>query len=230
MENLSEGNAEKLLEGQNLDVHDADDISFEETINIDDIQRQLSEHMGESIGPDESEIAQEPEIESELKSESDPEQIDPVIIEETPVYDDDAVTDELKNEIEQNILIPLANKAEIDSSAKKYVIYIDPDNVDFMENLSVTEKKDMINKILREQSEVMQKKKKNAEKRKFLQHSIVATITFIIGFPLMFYGVNKAMEVTISNYKLAKDNFSRLYKDQGKVKQSDPYADSQIKY
>lgn len=119
---------------------------------------------------------------------------------------------------------------KVDSDAKKYVIYVDPDNIDFMENLSVNERKAIINKILKEQNAFGIKAKELAKRKKFLTHAILACITFIVFFPLMFIGVNKSLMATINNYGQAKENFRKLYKEQGKIKMRVPGQVENIKY
>ena len=115
-------------------------------------------------------------------------------------------------------------------TAKKYVIYVDSGNIDFMENLSVNERKEIINKILQEQNTLSIKTKELNEKRKYLQHAIVACFTFIICFPIMFIIVNKSIEASMTNYQQAKQNVMKLYKKQGKIQMNDPEAVKNIKY
>lgn len=117
---------------------------------------------------------------------------------------------------------PETVRLQIGAKDKKYVVYINQDNIDFMENLSAEERKEMINKILKEQNAAMRKKKAVEAKARLIKHVILACLTFVIGFPLMFLVVNKAMELTMQNFKEAKSNFSKLYQQQGKVKKLDP--------
>jgi len=106
----------------------------------------------------------------------------------------------------------------ISSNSKKYVIYIESYNIDFIESLSINERKMLINKSLREQNEALLASKKAQEKKNFLIHLSIAVVTFIIGFPIIFFIVNKSMEITITNYNIAKTHFSNLYKEHGKIK------------
>lgn len=103
-------------------------------------------------------------------------------------------------------------------TSKKYVIYIDSENIDFIENLSIDERKEIINKILKEQNEISIKTKEYNSKAKYIKHVLVACLTFLIGFPLMFIIVNKSLESSMDNYQQAKQNVSKLYKDHGKIK------------
>lgn len=102
-------------------------------------------------------------------------------------------------------------------TSKKYVVYVDSENIDFMENLTIDERKELINKILKEQNEVTIQTKELTKKSKILKHAILAVITFLIGFPIMFIVVNKSFEASITNYQQAKQNVARLYKQGGKI-------------
>lgn len=114
--------------------------------------------------------------------------------------------------VEEETLSPIA------VNSKKYVIYVDPYNVDYIDSLSINERRVVINKVLREQNEMSIEARDFQKKKQFLVHLVIALITFIISFPLLFYCVNKSMEFTITNYNYAKQNITRLYKPGGKIK------------
>jgi hypothetical protein len=118
----------------------------------------------------------------------------------------------------------------LESDIKKYVIYIDIENVSFMESLSKDERKNIINKILREQNELSIKTKKENARKKFINHTIFAIVIFIIFFPILFVYINKATQISIDNYKQAKKNFSKLYKEHGKIKMKNENTIKSIKY
>lgn len=211
MDNFSQEKDEKELVHE---VPESDDIEFEEVVDIDEIQKKLQKQLDEEVYP---------------KNDSEP-QIKEFSDEETEDVEDEA-EDELdvedqeievinKEEVKAKSTASILAKPtmEVDPNAKKYVIYIDSDNVNFIESLSINDRRLVINKILRDECETIVLKKKNEKKQKFIRHAIVATITFVIGFPLMFYSVNKAMELTLDNYQQAKENFSKLYKEKGKIK------------
>lgn len=162
-----------------------EDIQFEESIDIDAIQRQLQESIEKGDLPTESE-------DNKIKE---------------PLF-----------EIKKDEQRQLVSKSQTEVGSKKYVIYINRDNIDFMENLSVDERKDLINKVLKEQNEISVQRKAIAEKRNLIIHVSIAVITFIIFMPLLFLGVKKASEVTITNYHQTKKNITKLYKEQGKIK------------
>lgn len=125
---------------------------------------------------------------------------------------------------------PSIDESEKDSDSKKYVIYIDSDNINYMENLSVNERKQIINKILKEQNELDIKTRELNARKRFLKHALLACFTFIIGLPIMFIAVNKAVEITIDNYQFAKANFMKLYKEKGKIKMEESGYIKNVKY
>jgi hypothetical protein len=183
LDNFEEKELEEQSFEENKNTDENEDIKFEETIDINELQKQLQE-----------------KIERE-KSGIEPE-------------------DDSKN----NEFPALINKTVVpknhDQRSKKYVIYINPDNVDYMENLSIDERRDMINKILKEQNEESIKQKTLEARKRLVANVFLSCITFVIFFPLLFLLVNKATETSINNYNQAKGNFVKLYRAQGKIKEA----------
>lgn len=167
----------------------ADDIQFEDVFNIDELHKQLKqEATTDNLGEQFS------DVEKTLEA----------AISQSPL-----VTSQ-----EKNIITPV----KIDANIKKYVVYVDSDNVDYMESLSINERKDVINKVLREQNLISEKQKALRRKSKFLSHLILAVLTFIVCFPILFIVVNKAAKISLENYTGARENISKLYKERGKIK------------
>jgi len=217
--NFSQEDGEKELVQETLEVdmlvsqqegsHEGSDIEFDEIVDIDAIQKQLKEQMVE--------LGDAPESKMEGVSED-------------PILSVQSFEDELEEKMAETFAIVKKDSAEIDSNAKKYVVYIDPDNIAFMENLSVDDRKSIINKILKEQNEQVYLRKKAKERTQFITNIIIITITVIVFFPIMFWGVNKAMEISIANYQTSKENFVRLYKAKGKIKPVSDTAPDDFKY
>lgn len=210
--------AEIGVDQQSFEIGEIADIQFEEIVDIDAIQKKLQKKINEdNLNEKLPEVAEVTPLELDSESKLEPDELGDV-------------SKEMEAVGKKMASIVAASKAEVDPNAKKYVIYIDSDNIDFTENLSPSERRAIVNKILREQNGVLVKKKELEKTQRFLRHALVATITFIIGFPIMFYCVNKATQATIDNYKQAKADFSRLYKEQGKVKQVGSSAAEKFKY
>ena len=130
----------------------------------------------------------------------------------------DRVNEALESAIAASPLAQYSPTVTQDSSTKKYVIYVESDNVDYMENLSANERKEVVNKILRDQNKLSEKERNFRQKIRFVSHLTLSVLTFIICFPLLFVLVNKAAKISIENYTNAKTNISKLYKEQGKIK------------
>ncbi len=99
----------------------------------------------------------------------------------------------------------------------KYVIYIDPQNVDFIENLTVKERKNLIKKVLKEQGDIAITKQRFKVINMVVKHAIVAVLTLAISVPVIYYAINASLEATINNYRSSQQNFQVLYKENGKI-------------
>lgn len=99
----------------------------------------------------------------------------------------------------------------------KYVIYIDPQNVDFIESLTVKERKNLINKVLREQDNIAITKQRFYILQTVIKHAIIAILTISISVPIVYYTINASLEATINNYRRSQNIFQTLYKENGKI-------------
>ncbi len=99
----------------------------------------------------------------------------------------------------------------------KYVIYIDPQNVDFIDGLTVKERKNLINKILREQDDIAITKKRFRIINTVIKHAVVAILTVTISIPIIYWTINASLEATINNYRHSQSVFQTLYKENGKI-------------
>lgn len=142
------------------------------------------------------------------------------------IYEDDPdieSSQDVNTVIDKQAAIIAEKKAKLPArvhsiTSRKYVIYVDSENIDFMENLTIDERKEVINRVLKEQHELSIQNKEFRKRKKQLNHALIACFTFIIGFPIMFILVNKSIEASLTNYQQAKQNVSKLYKEGGKVK------------
>ncbi len=100
----------------------------------------------------------------------------------------------------------------------KYVVYIDPENTDFMESLTVKERKNLINRILREQDDVALTKRRLRLVQAIIKHAIVAIVTIAIAIPVVYWTINASLEASINNYRRSQTIFKTLYKEKGKIK------------
>ena len=105
----------------------------------------------------------------------------------------------------------------------KYVIYIEPENTEFIESLTVKERKNLINRLLREQDDIAITKRRLSIIQAFIKHSIIAIITIAISIPIVYYTVNASLEASINNYRRSKAIFKTLYKEKGKIRKINKY-------
>lgn len=110
----------------------------------------------------------------------------------------------------------------IDDNVKysKYVIYIDPENTEFIESLTVKERKNLINKILREQDDIAITKRRLNIIQTAIKHTIIAVITIAIAIPITYGIINASLEASINNYRRSQKYFNTLYKEKGKIKKA----------
>ena len=99
----------------------------------------------------------------------------------------------------------------------KYVIYIEPQNVDFIDSLTVKERKNLINKILREQDDIAITKHRFRIINTVIKHVIIAILTVTISIPIIYWTINASLEATINNYRRSQTIFQTLYKENGKI-------------
>ena len=102
----------------------------------------------------------------------------------------------------------------------KYVIYIDPENTDFIESLTVKERKNLINRILREQDDISMTKRRLGMIQAIIKHTIIAIITIAITIPVIYFTINTSLEATINNYRNSQTIFKTLYKEHGKIQKN----------
>lgn len=102
----------------------------------------------------------------------------------------------------------------------KYVIYIDPNNVDFIETLTVKERKNLINSILRQQDDISITKQRFALIQTVIRQVIIAVLTISISIPIVYIAINASLEATIDNHRRSQTNWQALYKQHGKITQN----------
>lgn len=201
-------NIDKTQENTEINIEaDTEEIEFDDNIDIDALQAQLQEHMqGEDIDytPTKSTVV-ENEIQNDVPLQEDTPSVQlPEVATPTPP----PTVPQKKPE----------EKLKLQAGEKKYVIYIEPDNIDYIESLSIKERKKIINKILHEQDEFSQRRREMRERSKFTKQIIIMVLTVTLSLPIFFVLLNKSIEITILNYQQAQQNFVKLYKEQGKIK------------
>ena len=101
---------------------------------------------------------------------------------------------------------------------KKYVIYIDEKNEDYINSLTIKERKDIINTILSGENKKRIKERQLKKRKEFVVHLLLVCFCLIIGFPLMYMLTNFCLKATIDSYRQSQSNFEKLYRESGKIK------------
>ncbi len=218
-----------------LDVNEFMDMSNNE-VSLDLLEQLTNKITAEMGTQEENTTKEETEVESEIETEiNEIEQVDESEenINRLEANEELAEEETINQENEKTIVTeqiceyPVNNfdteymqtldYLEGDKRYKKYVIYIDEENLDYMNSLSIQERKDIINSILREQDDIRIAKREDARRKKLITHVLIGVISFVVCVPLLYFLVNKCMEATISNYKRSQYNFEVLYKERGKI-------------
>lgn len=184
-------------EDKDTNLEQNEDIKFDDKLSIESLQARLQSNLIASESSDEQD--------SEHLTEAD-ELVSDISFNAEAFYD--------KPDAEKPSL-PVIN---VSGDVKKYVVYIEHDNIDYMEQLSISERRRVINQVLTEQNKYTKEELKTKKRQNFLAHVFISIITFSIFFPILFIGINKVTKITIQNYNNSKENFSKLYKQQGKIK------------
>ncbi len=226
---MSESNFDKEEKLQ----EENEEIEFDDNIDIEALQAQLQQHMSEEG------VDYEPNASMEMQDVFDGS--NQVVHDDVVVEDENnsmeldsfvqSVTDDNQNQQETNIIPqeqedfnltvnpPKSDeKQKLLPGEKKYIIYINPENIDFIEAMTINERKKIINRLLKEEDATLKKNKMMRERAKFINQVIIMVITVVVSLPIFFILLNKSIEVTILNYQQSQQNFVKLYKEQGKIK------------
>lgn len=214
----------------------SEEIEFDDNIDIEALQAKLQEHMElEDIVYEPEKTLDTPVDNPEMSQEATSEN-------STDIQEfSEMLTTPVNSEGVQNDVVPTVEntlpvetqpqqpivavqpqvpqeKLKLQPGEKKFVIYIEPENLDFIESLSIKERKKVINRVLHYEDENVRQKKERRERAKFTNQVIIMVVTVVISLPIFFMLLNKSIELTILNYQQAQQNFVKLYKEQGKIK------------
>ncbi len=202
---MDENNQKKAIDLE----EENEEIEFDDNIDIESLQAQLQQHMSED-GVDYTPSA-------EVLDGSN--QLVPNNSEEDSSLDIDNFVQSIENnETESETQNKQDEKLKLKLGEKKYIIYIEPENIDFIDNLSIRERKKVINRLLKEEDTTLKKQKAMRERIKFINQVIIMVVTVVVSLPIFFVLLNKSIEITILNYQQSQQNFVKLYKEQGKIK------------
>jgi hypothetical protein len=214
---------EKQKNAQNLEALEAQKAQAEQK------PEPKSEPKAETSAPAQPEV-QKPEKEKKKKKEDSkkelPTQEEKSLEKTEAISENNAQIEALTN---GNIVEKQATPEQIeynesldflDDNVKysKYVVYIDPENTEFIESLTVKERKNLINRILKEQDNIVITQKRLNSIQTYIKHAIVAILTVAIATPIIYFTINASLEATINNHRRSQTIFKTLYKEKGKIK------------
>lgn len=95
--------------------------------------------------------------------------------------------------------------------AKKFVVMVNPENVEYFDKIPLEERTRLFNDLLSAHKKSLEGEKQKKHLIKFSKHMFVGIMTVLLSLPIMFVVVNKSIELTINNYKDVQNNFEKLY-------------------
>ena len=104
--------------------------------------------------------------------------------------------------------------------AKKFVVMVNPENVEFFDKIPSEDRTTLFNKLLTDYKESKNRAKQKKHLIKFSKHMLLGIMVILISLPIMFVVVNKSIELTIKNYKDVQNNFEKLYESRNRGHQS----------
>ncbi len=180
--------------------------------NLDELDKNIQEKEEDIVVPDFEDETQSletektSETENSLKEEPKPQD------EETP---QEKELRELKEKYEENSK-KLDSWEELNSTydiVKKYIVYINKENIEAIDNLTVDERNAFINSAIKMKFENNDIEKVKNKRAKILLHSTIMLCTAIIFMPIAVYLAHLSIVMTFKNYKYSQDNFEKLYKE-----------------
>ena len=94
---------------------------------------------------------------------------------------------------------------------KKFVVMVNPENIDFFDKIPMDERTELFNNLLQNHKKSLEYTKNKKRMVKFTKHMFVGIMTVLLSLPVMFLVVNKSIELTINNYKDVQNSFEKLY-------------------
>ncbi len=105
--------------------------------------------------------------------------------------------------------------------AKKFVVMVDSENVEFFDKIPMEERTKLFNTLLSEYKSNLDINNKKKKAIKYTKHLIVSILTILISLPIMFIVVKKSIQLTIKNYKDVQYNFEKLYESKNQNRFTD---------
>ena len=211
----------KVTSGKNINSKE-DSMDINELVNDTvadvslDLLEQLTSKINSEMGvvPEPVEVEPEDTLEDNINSLEQQEEIS-AVAEINKDNEKTVVTEQIcEYPIKQvdSEYIQSLDYLEGDKKYKKYVIYIDEINDEFINTLSVKERKDLINSILHEQ-DIIRIRRREAERMKhFCNKLLIAVFTVFVLIPILYGLVNFCAKSSIENMNQQRMNFQVLFR------------------
>lgn len=106
--------------------------------------------------------------------------------------------------------------------AKKFVVMVNSENVEFFDKVPMEERTQLFNTLLSDYQKNTIREKEKKHLVKFSKHMFVGIMTVLISLPIMFVVVNKSIEMTVNNYRDVQNNFEKLYESRNQNRVNSP--------
>ncbi len=112
---------------------------------------------------------------------------------------------------------------------KKFVIYINKDNVEYVESLTQEERNKVINRFFIASSVKSEEEIKKEKIKSYFIHGLIVIFTIVFCVPAFYALVNASYEITRNNYSISEQNIIKLYKSKKNAKILNPQDDTKAK-
>lgn len=121
--------------------------------------------------------------------------------------------EEPKKPVQEDIWEDPFKNIDAGNAVKKYVVYISKDFVDTLDSLDSDSRNAYINEALQLKTDTESNIGKVKSFKKITKHVIIVLLTVIIGTPIVFFVINKSIDMTFSSYHYIQSNFENLYRE-----------------
>jgi hypothetical protein len=94
---------------------------------------------------------------------------------------------------------------------KKFVFQINPENIEYIEEMAYDEKNDLINQLLNEHKIYSHKKKKEEEILNWIKKIALILLMTAIGIPVFVKIIGISLDMTVESYQEIRTKFEKLY-------------------
>ena len=214
-----------MAENNNEDFKDFGEEQDFVAPNIDELEKHVEEKEEDIVVPDFEDETQSLEENASDTNSPEEDNSDSEATEKEPEEDSENQEKEetpeeeelrlLKEKYEENSK-NLEPWEELDSQndiVKKYIVYINKENIGAIDELSVDERNSFINSAIKLKFENDDIRTASVKKKRILLHSTIMICTIIIFMPIVVYLAHLSIVATFKNYKYSQDNFEKLYRE-----------------